>query len=195
MKPESSKTCGEPSSLSWMQGVSSTGRKLSWMPRSSRQKRGAAVGKTKRGKGTKHLVVVDGQGIPLGSHTDSASPAEIRLLEKVMADIRVPKKGPGRPKTRPPRVIGDKAYDSDPHRKKLRKRGINLLSPHRKNNKNVNRQDDRLWDRYRRRYIVERTFAWLGCFRRLVVRYENHINMFVAFLELGIVMLTLRKCL
>ncbi len=58
------------------------------------KKRGAAVGKTKRGKGTKRLVVVDGQGIPLGSHTDSASPAEIRLLEKVMADVRVPKKGP-----------------------------------------------------------------------------------------------------
>ena len=60
------------------------------------------------------MVVVDGQGIPLGSHTDSASPAEIRLLEKVMADIKVPKKGPGRPETRPKRVIGDKAYEAIP---------------------------------------------------------------------------------
>ena len=56
----------------------------------------------RRGKGTKYLVVVvDGQGIPLGSHADSASAAEIRLLENVIADIKVPKKGPGRPKTRP----------------------------------------------------------------------------------------------
>jgi transposase len=140
-------------------------------------------------------VVVDGQGIPLGSHTDSASPAEIRLLEKVMADIRVPKKGPGRPKTRPKRVIGDKAYDSDPHRERLRKRGINLLSPHRKNHRNVNRQDDRLWDRYKRRYIVERTFSCLGTFRRLVVRYENHFNMFLAFIEMACIMITMRKCL
>ena len=69
-------------------------------------------GKPKGAKGTKYLVVVDGQGIPLGSHTDSASPAEVRLLDKVMADIRVPKKGPGRPRTRPKRVIGDKGYDS-----------------------------------------------------------------------------------
>jgi len=161
----------------------------------SGKKGGAAVGKTKRGKGTKYLVVVDGQGIPLGSHTDSASPAEIKLLEKVMADIRVPKKGPGRPRTRPKRVIGDKAYDSDPARKRLRRRGINLLAPHRKNNRNVNRQDDRLWDRYKRRYIVERTFAWAGAFRRLVVRYENHTGMFVAFLELGFAIMTLRKCL
>jgi transposase len=140
-------------------------------------------------------VVVDGQGIPLGSHTASASPAEITLLEEVMADIRVPKKGPGRPRTRPKRVIGDKAYDSDGARKRLRKRGINLLSPHRTNHRNVNRQDDRLWDRYKRRYIVERTFAWVGNYRRLVVRYENHISMFLAFLELGIAMLVLKKCL
>ena len=129
------------------------------------------------------MVVVDGQGIPLGSHTDSASPAEIRLLEKVVADIKVPKKGPGRPKTRPRRVIGDKAYDSDPHRKWLRKRGINLLSPHRKNHRNVKRQDDRLWDRYRRRYIVERTFSRITDYRRVVVRYENHLSMFVPLFQ------------
>ena len=53
-------------------------------------------------------MVVDGQGIPLGSHTASASPAEIRLLEEVISDIRIPKKGPGRPRK----------YDSDAERKK-----------------------------------------------------------------------------
>ncbi|MCA1961611.1 MAG: transposase [Desulfomonile sp.] len=159
------------------------------------KKRGAAVGPTKRGKGTKCMVVVAGKGIPPGSHTDPAAPAEIKLLERVPADIKVAKKGSGRPRTRPKRMIGDKAYDSDPHRKMLRKRGISLLSPHRKNHRNVNRQDDRFWDRSRRRYIVERTFAWLGGFRRLVVRYEHHISMFVAFLGLAFAMVTLRKCL
>ena len=154
-----------------------------------------AVGKTKRGKGTRYLVVVDGQGIPLGSHTDSASPAEVRLLDKVMADIRVPKKGPGRPRTNPTRVIGDKGYDSKLARNCMRQKGVNLLVPYRKNNKNVNRQDDRLWDRYRRRYIVERTFAWMGTFRRLIIRYENHISMFVAFLQLAFAFITMRKCL
>ena len=161
----------------------------------SGKKRGAGVGKTKRGKGTKCVVLVDGQGIPLGSHTDSASPAEIRLLDKVLGDLRVPKGGPGRPRTRPKRLIVEKAYDSDAARKKLRKRGINLLAPHRKNHRNVNRQDDRLWDRYKRRYIVERTFSWITAFRRLVVRYENHIGMFVAFFQMACALITLRKCL
>ena len=91
-------------------------------------------------------------------------------------------------------MIGDKAYDSDPHRRRLRQRGINLLSPHRKNHRNVNRQDDRLWNRYRRRYIVERTFSWFGNFRRLVVRYEHYFNMFLGFIQMALIMITLRKC-
>src|SRR3990172_233689 len=48
----------------------------------SGEKGGAGVGKTKRGKGTKWMVVVDGAGIPLGDHLHSASPAEVRLAER-----------------------------------------------------------------------------------------------------------------
>ncbi len=92
-------------------------------------------------------------------------------------------------------MIGDKAYDSDPVRKRLKKRGISLLVPHRKNHRNVNRQDDRLWDHYRRRYIVERTFGWITNFRRIVVRYDNHVTMFVAFFQLACIMTIVGKCL
>ena len=52
-------------------------------------------------EGTKCVVLVDGQGVHLGSHAASASPAEISGLEKFMEDIGVLKKGPGRPRTRP----------------------------------------------------------------------------------------------
>jgi transposase len=90
-------------------------------------------------------------------------------------------------------VIGDKAYDSDPLRKRLKRQGISLLSPHRRNHRNVNRQDDRLWDRYRRRYIVERTISWFGNFRRLVVRYEHQIGMFVAFIQIACVMIVIKR--
>src|SRR6266436_4745160 len=55
----------------------------------SRQKRGAGVGKTKRGKGTKWMVVVDGQGLPLGKHLCSASPHETQLAETTLATICV----------------------------------------------------------------------------------------------------------
>ena len=84
------------------------------------------------------MVVVDGQGIPLGSHIDSASPAEVNLAEKTLENIKVPRTSVGRPRTRPKRVIADKAYDGDPFRKRLKQRGITLFPPYRKNRKKKN---------------------------------------------------------
>ena len=138
------------------------------------------------------MVVVDGQGIPLGSLIDSASPAEVRLAEKTLAQISVPRGRKGRPKTRPARVIADKGYDSDPLRKRLKRRGITLLSPYRKNRKNKRKQDRRMKDRYARRYKVERTFAWLGSFRRLVVRYEHDVCVYTGFFHIACFLITMR---
>ncbi len=79
----------------------------------------AAVRKTKRVKGSKWLVVVDGQGVPLGGTLASASLAEVTLGEAALHTIKVPHPGRGRPKFRPQRLIADKAYDSDKLRKNL----------------------------------------------------------------------------
>src|SRR6266581_8567632 len=98
------------------------------------EKRGAEVGKTKRGKETKWMVVVDGRGVPLGDHLCSASPSEVRLAEQTLSTIRVSRKHrAGRPRQKPLRVIADKAYDSDPLRFGLKHRGIELICPHKKN--------------------------------------------------------------
>src|SRR5580700_5733010 len=100
----------------------------------SREKRGCGVGKTKRGKGTKWMVVVDGRGLPLGNYLHSASPAEVQLAETTLATIRAGRRHrAGRPRQKPVRVIADKAYDSDPLRKRLQRRGIELICPHKKN--------------------------------------------------------------
>ncbi|MCL6567207.1 MAG: transposase [Acidobacteriia bacterium] len=80
------------------------------------------------------MVVVDGQGLPLGGHLHSASPAEVRLAETTLATIRVGRRHhPGRPRQKPERVIADRAYDSDPLRFRLRRRGIELICPYKKN--------------------------------------------------------------
>jgi transposase len=139
------------------------------------------------------MVVVDGQGVPLGVHLDSASPAEVNLLELTLATIAVPRVGPGRPRQKPERVITDKAYDSDPLRARLARRGIELIAPHRRNRKKVHTQDGRKLRRYRRRWKVERTFAWLGNFRRLLVRWEHHLTMYRAFFHLACLLITLRR--
>src|SRR5208282_6519227 len=107
-------------------------------------KRGAGIGKTKRGKGTKWMVVVDGQGVPLGKHLGSASPAEVKLAEITLASIRVPNPCRcGRPRQKPQRLIADKAYDSDPLRMRLQKRGIELIVPHKANRVRKPTQDGR----------------------------------------------------
>lgn len=139
------------------------------------------------------MVVVDGQGIPLGVHLDSASPAEVTLLEPTLATIAVPRAGPGRPRQKPERIIADKAYDSDPLRMRLAKRQIDLIVPHRRNRKKPPTQDGRKLRRYRKRWKVERTFAWFGNFRRLLVRWERHLKMYLAFFHLACLLITLRR--
>ena len=162
----------------------------------SSQKGGAAVGKTRRGKGTKWMVVVDGAGVPLGDYLHSASSAEVTLAETTLATIRVARRHhPGRPRQKPERVIADGGYDSDPLRERLARRGIQLIAPHHSNRRKPATQDGRALRRYQRRWIVERTIGWLGNFRRLVVRYDRSLTIYRAFFHIACFMLVLRRVL
>src|SRR6478672_1708649 len=93
----------------------------------------------------------------------------------------------------PKRLIGDKGYDSDALDQTLAELGIEMISPHRSNRRPENlTQDGRPLRRYRRRWIVERTIAWLGNHRRLLTRHEKHASLFAAFATLGCLMIALR---
>jgi transposase len=157
------------------------------------EKGGSDVGKTKRGKGSKWMVVVDGQGIPLGIHVTSASPAEVTLVEPTLDTIRVPRAARGRPRQKPPRLIGDRGYDSDPLRARLGHRGITVIVPYRVNRVVRPYEDGRHLRRYRHRWIIERTFAWLGSFRRLLVRHERFTSMYRALLVFAAALIALRR--
>jgi transposase len=75
---------------------------------------------------------------------------------------------------------------------RLKARGIELVCPHRKSRPKPPTQDGRALRRYRKRWKVERAFAWLGNFRRLVVRYERHLLMYQAFFRIACLLITLR---
>lgn len=150
----------------------------------SREKGGAAVGKTKRGKGTKLMAVADRAGFPIAIHTASASPHEVTLVKETI-EKRFTDEAPER-------LIGDLAYDSDRLDAELADDGIDLISPHRRNRCKPVTQDGRALRRYRRRWKIERLFAWLQNFRRLVVRYEYHVANFVGFVHLGCMLILLR---
>jgi len=148
------------------------------------QKGGLCVGKTKRGKGTKVMAIADRYGLPIAVCIDSASPHEVTLAEKTLDASFVD--------GRLTRLIGDKAYDSDPLDGRLRReRQIELIAPNRSNRKNFT-QNGRPLRRYRRRWKVERLFAWLHNFRRLVTRYERHADNFLGFVQLGCAFILLR---
>ena len=142
------------------------------------------MGKTKRGKGTKLMAVADGSGLPGSVHAASASPHEITLVGKTLAAGFAPGE--------PERLIGDRAYDSDPLDAALAERSIEMIAPHRRNRKKKKTQDGRKLRRYRRRWKVERLFAWLSNFRRLVVRYERRAGNYLGFVQLGCVIILLR---
>jgi transposase len=85
----------------------------------------------------------------------------------------------------PSRMIGDRAYDSDPlDRQMWQDYGIEMIAPHRSNRVHPT-QDGRPLRRYKRRWTIERLFAWLQVFRRLVTRYEYHIENFLGMVRLG----------
>ena len=130
------------------------------------------------------MGIADGHGLPLALRAESASPAEVKLVqptleERIVADV-------------PERLIGDKAYDSDRLDEELMtKYGTELIAPN-KQNRLVPTQDGRSLRRYVRRWKVERLFAWLFNFRRLVVRYEYHAQNFQGFLHLAAAVILLR---
>lgn len=132
------------------------------------------------------MLLVDGRGLPLAADIDSASRHEVKLVERLLAKMTLKNRQPAR-------LIYDKAADSDPLRRRLAAANIELICPHKKNRVRRATQDGRKLRRYRRRWKIERSIAWLHNFRRLVVRWEYHAHLFEGFLQLACLFTILRK--
>jgi len=150
---------------------------------SGEKRGGSKVGKTKRGKGTKVMAVADRHGLPVAIYVESATPHEVKLATSTLVQMVIPEA--------PQNLIGDNAYDSDKLDAELKCYGIEVIAPHNKNRKNKT-QDERRLRRYRRRWKVERLFAWLQNLRRLVVRYERYAENFLGMLRLACCLILLR---
>lgn len=136
------------------------------------------------------MAVVDGNGVSIGLHLDSAQPHEIPLAEPTLQTICVPRKR-GCPKTRPKELVADKAYDSADFRRKPRHRGIKPTIPtseRRKRKKPMRGRPLRVGAGYRQRWKVERCFGWMDHCRRMVVRYDRHLHIYCAFCVVAIIL-------
>jgi hypothetical protein len=128
------------------------------------------------GKGTKIIALADDRSLPLAVSIESTSPHESQLVEGVLGQSFLD--------TLPARLIGDKAYHSDRlHRDLADRYGIELIAPNR-GDRRTPTQDGRPLRRHRRRCRVERLFAWLHHFRRLVIRWEYHVENFFGMVRL-----------
>ena len=131
---------------------------------------------------TKTHALVDGNGLPLVIAVTPGQANDSPALPKLLAELRVPRHGPGRPRTTPAALRADKAYSARAHREHLRARGITAVTPEQsdqiRNRKNKGSQGGRpvRFDAhdYKNRNVVERAFNHFKNWRGLASRYDKH---------------------
>jgi transposase len=113
----------------------------------------------------------------------SATTHEVKLATSTLVQMVVPDAAG--------HLLGDNAYDSDQLDAQVRHYGIEVVAPLR-GNRRIKTQGERCLRRYRRSWKIERLFAWLQNFRRLVVRYERHAENFLGMLRFACCLILLR---
>ncbi len=139
----------------------------------------------RRKPGSKHHLITDAQGIPLAIILTGANRHDVTQLLPLVEAIPPIRGKRGRPRRRPDRVQGDRAYHSEPHRRALRSLRIEPVLAQR-----FTEHGSGLGVH---RWVVERTLAWLHQFRRLRIRYERRADIHEAFLSLGCSLICLRR--
>lgn len=129
--------------------------------------------------------MVDARGVPLAVRVTGANTNDITQLLPLLGAVPSVQGKRGRPRRRPQKLLGDRGYDSQPHRDELKRRGITPKlakrgTPH---GSGLGKQ----------RWPVERTVSWLHCARRLRVRYDRHDFIHQAFVSLQVCLICFAK--
>ena len=139
------------------------------------------IGRSRGGLSTKAHLLVDGAGRPLVIVVSPGQAGDAPALLPMLAQLRVARRGPGRPRTRPVLLRADKAYSARRHRQHLRRRGIKAVIPepadqagHRRRRGSAGGRPvsyDRV--EYRGRNVIERGIGHLKNWRGLATRYDK----------------------
>ena len=131
--------------------------------------------------GSKHHLLVDAAGIPLAWTLTGGNRNDVTQLIPLLDAVPAVRGAVGRPRRRPERLTADRGYD----RRLLRRRGIRPEI--------ARRQSEHGSGLGRFRWVVERSFAWLHNFKRLLVRYERRADMHRALLGLACCLVCYRR--
>ena len=144
---------------------------------------------TDRGKnGVKRSLVVEADGGPLGVVIAGANVHDAKLLKRTLQAIVVPKPRPTR--RRKQHLCLDKGYDNPTGRAAARSRSH---TPH------IRRIGEEKLDRRgrkrhpARRWVVERTLAWLSKCRAILVRYDKNPLNYLGLIQLACSLLWYRR--
>ena len=131
-------------------------------------------------------VVAEAGGLPLGLAIAAANVCEQQLLVPAINDVPV-EIPPDTP------VVADRGHDSDPLRDELEAEGLVPVIPHRRNRVKPSRNDGRRLRRYLRRWKIERTNAWLHCYRALAVRWSYYSYLYAGMVYLAFIHMALQR--
>jgi transposase len=142
---------------------------------------------------TKAHALVDGAGRPLVLICTPGQAGDSPTLPLLLGELRVPRPGPGRPRTTPTALLADKAYSARAHRGALRARGVTTVIPERadqighrqRRGSTGGRPVDFDTEAYKGRNVVERAFSDIKQWRGLATRYDDHILIYRGALVLN----------
>ncbi len=147
-----------------------------------------ALGRSQGGFGTKVHLRAEGGGKPMTFVLTPGQRHESTVFERLSEHGAVKRLGPGRPKRRPKRVVGDKGYSAGRIRRYLRRHGIRVTIPRRRDERRRG-----VFDRvaYRLRNRIERLVNRMKHFRRVATRSEKRAENYLAILTVVAILLWL----
>ena len=160
-----------------------------------------ALGRSRGGLSTKIHQLVDGLGRPLVIALTAGQAGDSPMLTWLLDDLVVHRLGPGRPRTRPDALLGDKAYSSRANRELLRGKRVKVVIPqpadqiaHRQRRGRAGgRPPDFDAVTYKGRNVVERSFNDHKQWRGLATRYDKLASVYRGGVVLRAITLWLRQ--
>ena len=151
------------------------------------------IGRSRGGLSTKTHLLVDGRGRALVIAVAAGQGGDAPMLVRLLGQLSVPRIGPGRPRTRPASLAGDKAYSSTAIRAHLRGRRITAVIPEpadqighrRRRGSRGGRPIDFDPVAYRRRNVIERAFNQLKHWRGIATRYDKYAHTYLGGVTLA----------